>query len=77
MKWPTLIEDWRRVLRRAWSIRLVLLGAALSGVEVFLPLFSDAVPRSLFALLSIAACVGGAVARLVAQKEFRDGDTQP
>lgn len=62
-----LIEDWRTVLRRAWSIRLVLLAALLGGIEVVLPLFSDAVPRHVFALLSIVVSLGAAVARVMAQ----------
>ncbi len=62
-----LIDDWRRVLRRAWSIRLTLLSAALGGVELALPLFSDAVPRNTFAALSVAVAVAAAGARLVAQ----------
>ena len=31
-----LIDDWHRVLRRAWSVRLMLLAAVLSGLEVAL-----------------------------------------
>lgn len=63
-----LAGNWRELLRRAWSIRLMLLAAVLSGVEVALPFFSEAIPRGLFAGLS-AVVVGGAfVARLVAQK---------
>ena len=38
----TLIEDWRKVLRKAWSVRLSLLAAALGAIEVALPFFSDA-----------------------------------
>lgn len=63
----TLIPDWRRTLRHAWSLRLVALAAALSAVEVILPMFVDIMPRGLFAGLSLLAAVGGAVARIVAQ----------
>lgn len=62
-----LINDWRRTLRYAWSLRLVMLAAALSAAEVVLPLFVDAMPRGVFAGLSLLAAVGGAVARVVAQ----------
>lgn len=67
-----LVPDWRLVLRRAWSVRLVLLAAALGGVEMALPLFSDAVPRHVFLILSILTTVGAAVARLVAQPRMHD-----
>ena len=29
-----LLDDWRRVLRRAWSIRFSLLAAAFTAAEV-------------------------------------------
>ncbi len=65
-----LIPDWRRVLRKAWSLRLMVLAAVLSGVEVVLPLFVDAMPRGVFAGLSLLTAVGGAVARVVAQPKM-------
>lgn len=63
-----LIDDWRFVLRRAWSIRLIILAGTLTGLEVALPLFSDAVPRGVFAALSALASIAALWARLVAQK---------
>ncbi len=68
------IPDWKKVLRRAWSIRLMLLAGLLSGCEVVLPLFVDATPRNLFAVLSMLTVTGAMVARLVAQRGMRDGD---
>jgi hypothetical protein len=65
-----LINDWRRTLRYAWSLRLVMLAAALSAAEVVLPLFVDAMPRGVFAGLSLLAAIGGAVARIVAQPKM-------
>ena len=65
-----LRDDWRRILRRAWSIRLIILAGLLSGCEIILPLFSDAMPRAVFAAASFAAVAGAFVARLIAQKEF-------
>lgn len=65
-----LIEDWKRIVRKAWSFRLMVLAAILSGAEVVLPLFMDSLPRGLFAVLSFVAVGGGLVARIVAQKGF-------
>lgn len=67
-----LIRDWQRVLRYGWSLRLILLAALLSGAEVILPLFSDAIPRNLFALLSMFVTVGAFIARLTAQPKMDD-----
>jgi hypothetical protein len=62
-----LLPEWKRVVRRAWSVRLSIIAAILSGVEVVLPLFVDAMPRNLFASLSFLAIVGATLARVVAQ----------
>lgn len=68
---PTLIDDWQKVARKAWSVRLSALAAILSGVEVVLPMFADTFPRNLFAGLSFIAVVGAMAARFVAQPKMR------
>lgn len=69
------IPDWREVLRKAWSLRLMLLAAVLSALEVALPFFQPDLPRGLFALLSSTTAGGALVARLVAQRNLRgEGD---
>jgi hypothetical protein len=63
-----LIDNWRDILRRAWSIRLIIVAGALTGIEVALPLFGDAVPRGIFAALSMVTSIGALGARLTAQR---------
>jgi hypothetical protein len=63
-----LLSNWQDVIKRAWSMRLMLLAAILSGVEVVLPFFSEAIPRGVFAVLSGVTVAAAFVARLVAQK---------
>lgn len=69
-----LVTNWRAVLRRAWSVRLTLLAALLSGIEVALPLVGDRlpVPPGIFAGLSFIITAGAFVARFVAQKDVSD-----
>jgi hypothetical protein len=65
-----LLPNWRAVLQRAWSIRLMILAGLLSGAEIALPLldgFID-IPRGLFAALSAAATCGAFITRLLAQR---------
>lgn len=62
-----LLEDWRQVLRRAWSIRFSLMAAALTAAEVVVPLFGDVLPRGAFVLLAFVCSIGATVARIVAQ----------
>ena len=67
-----LLDDWRRVLRRAWSIRFSLLAACFTAAEVVLPFLGDILPRGLFVLLAFAASLGATVARLVAQPKMHE-----
>lgn len=65
-----LAADWKIILRKAWSIRLMLLAGLLSGAEVILPMFGDGLPRGAFAALSFIIVGGAFVARLTAQKDL-------
>ena len=63
-----LIDNWKCIVSKAWSIRLILLAGALTGLEVALPLFIDEMPRGVFAGLSMVASIGALWARITAQK---------
>lgn len=69
-----LVSNWRDVLRKAWSVRLLLLAGLLSGLEVALPLIDGVyeIPRGVFAALSGVTVAGAFVARIVAQKGLSD-----
>ena len=68
----SLLHDWRRIVRRAWSVRLMVLAFVLTAAEVILPLYADDLPRGLFAALSGLAVSGAFIARLVAQRDLDD-----
>lgn len=65
-----LLQDWRRIAKRAWSFRLNALAVLFGAAEIVLPLYSDAFPRHVFAVLSLVAVGGSMWARLVQQKDF-------
>lgn len=67
-----IIPGWRKIMRRAWSVRLIVLAGLLSGCEVILPLFVDAVPRGVFAGLTLIVTPLALIARVMSQQEFRD-----
>lgn len=67
-----VVPDWKRVLRKAWSIRLMLVAGLLTGCETILPLYQDSIPRGTFAVLSMLVTVFAIVARVVAQKGMHD-----
>lgn len=65
-----LIPNARAVLRKAWSIRLMVLACLLSGLEVALPFLEGwlPVPTGTFAALSGITNACAFYARIVAQK---------
>ena len=65
-----LYDNWKEILRKAWSIRFMLIAGVLSGIEVVLPLFHDSIPKNIFAALSLVFVTLAFVSRLVAQKEI-------
>lgn len=64
-----LVANWRAVLARAWSVRLMAAAFVLTVLEVALPLLDGLlpIPPYTFAALSGLATAGAFVARLVAQ----------
>lgn len=68
-----LIVGWRRVLSRAWSVRLMLLAAVLSAAEVALPFMGDIIEPGSLAILSALSTSGAFFARILAQKDIKDG----
>lgn len=71
-----LIDDFRSVFPRLWSVRLAILAGILSGIEVILPLFSDAMPRGRFAIASFVVTMASIVARAIAQPSIHQKDDE-
>lgn len=71
-----MVPHWQRVLRKAWSIRLMALAGILSGIEVVLPLMAHRFPQGVFAVLSFLAVAAAFVARLVAQGALQDDENK-
>lgn len=74
-----LIDNWRAVLKHAWSVRLLLIAGVLSGLEVALPLLNGVlpIPPLTFATLSGLCVFGAFIARFVVQEKLsgdRDAD---
>jgi len=75
-----LVSNWRRVLKRAWSIRLMILAGILSGLEVIfsLPDIEERLdwPQGIFAALSGLTTAAAFVARLIAQGNVNEADDE-
>lgn len=70
MKPWRLDPQWRAIVKRAWSIRLMAVAGTLSGAEVVLPMFGDMIPRGWFAVLNFAVVAAALIARLIAQEKL-------
>jgi len=69
-----LDPDWRRILRRAWSVRLMALAVALTAAEFLLSMLPPGtlpVTPGVLALLSAITTVGAMVARILVQKDLK------
>lgn len=66
-----LRPDWKMILRRAWSMRLMALAGVLSAAEMLLPMYAQDLPRGTFAALAVLTITGAMIARVVAQRGFR------
>lgn len=72
----TLLPNWRGVLRKAWSIKFMVLAALMSGAEVVMSILqpSNTLPPGVFAALAGVVTSVALVARLLAQNEAGAGD---
>lgn len=70
-----LVHNWRKVLIHAWSIRLIVLAAVLSGVEIIIPLLPEfiEIAPGYFAGASFVVTVAAFAARLIAQQSVSGG----
>ena len=66
-----LIPNWRRVARKAWSVRLLGAASVLTGCEAVLPYMETELPRGSFALLSFFIVSLALFSRFIAQKDLR------
>ena len=71
-----LLPDWKQIIRKAWSIRLMILAGLLSGCEAVLSATGTdwlPVPRWASSLIVLAVIAAAFVTRLLAQKGADDG----
>lgn len=67
-----LVPNAAAIVRFGWNFRLAILAAFLSGCEVALPYIDQmiAIPRGVFAGLSLVTTMAAAVARIVVQQKL-------
>lgn len=65
------VDNWQAVLKHAWSLKLVLIAAALSVIEAVLPFVDVPIPPGIFAMFSALFGLLAGFARLVAQQRLQ------
>lgn len=63
-----LVDDWKAIVRRAWSWWIMALISILSLIEAVFPFYTDMLDRTTAAIVTAALAIAGMVARLIAQK---------
>jgi len=66
----SLIYNWQQILRKAWSVRLIILAGLLTGLEAILVFFTPIDTPRWFPLLVFAITMSALVARLIAQRSI-------
>ncbi len=70
-----LIEDWRAVLAKAWSVKFNIAAAMFGAAEVAVALVEPAgIPNGIFAAIAATISILANVMRVLAQKEINNGN---
>lgn len=70
---PHLAPNWKRIVMRAWSVRLMGLGVLVNGLDVAWPYFEAYLPISKlsFGLVAMFLSMGAIYARIKYQRNLR------
>jgi len=68
-----LYDNWREILKKAWSIRFMAMAWFASVAEFLAPSLLEGMPRGLFAALSATFAMLGIWSRTVYQKSIEKG----
>lgn len=66
-----LVEDWKWILKKAWSMRFIAASCILSGAEVAFQFLAPTYPGGWFALAAAITSAAAAYARVVLQRKGR------
>lgn len=67
-----LVAGWKDILKKAWSVRLLILAGLLSSAEILLSLNPEVLPPATFAVVNILVVIAAIVARVAAQKDLQE-----
>lgn len=65
-----LAHNWADILKRAWSVRFMVLAWVFSIAEAILPMYDDVMPQGLFLLLTSVTVTLALVSRIIIQRDL-------
>lgn len=69
-----LVEDWDKILTKAWSVKFSILAALAGGAEVAVQLVKPAgIPDGAFAGIAATISIIATIARVLQQQELSGG----
>ncbi len=69
-----LVDNWKDILKKAWSLKFNALAIIAGGAESYIALVQPAgVPNGMFATIGVIVSTMAFGARLLAQKEISGG----
>lgn len=69
-----LVEDWDKILTKAWSVKFSILAALAGGAEVAVHLVKPAgIPDGAFAGIAATISIIATIARVLQQQELSGG----
>lgn len=68
-----LVDDWKPLLKKAWSLRLIAISVVLMGVDTAMPFFAPEHPSRAFAYSAMVVSIFASIARLMPQKGLANG----
>jgi hypothetical protein len=72
-----LIEDWKDVIAKAWSVKFNIAATLFGAGEVIVALVQPAsIPNGVFAGIAAVISILSNVSRVLAQKELSDGSAK-
>ncbi len=71
-----LEEDWKLILRHAWSFKFNALASVAGTVELLVQsgFLGDGIPKATFGAIALVSSLIAMYARLLAQKELTNGN---
>lgn len=67
-----LIPNWKKTLKKAWSVRFMVAAALLTATEAAMPFFDDVLAPRPFAIATFAVVGLAMLARFFVQKDLKD-----